>query len=159
MRIGIIDADLIGRQKHRFPNLACEKLSGYWKCKGAEVDLLLSYDEIGGGEQSSLFEHPHEDYDHIYISKVFTDTLVPQWVDDLKYLPPDETRKIQIGGTGFYFDQAPPLPDEIEHHMPDYYLYDEWIAAEVKKAEELAKAEGRQFNQSRFMVQFKEYTD
>ena len=159
MRIGIIDADLIGRQKHRFPNLACEKIAGYWKCRGAEVDLLLSYDEIGASEQRSLFDPTDEDYDHIYISKVFTDTPVPQWVDDMKYLPQDETRKIQIGGTGFYFDQAPPLPDEIEHHMPDYYLYDEWIAAEVKKAEDLAKAEGRQFNQSRFMVQFKEYTD
>ena len=31
MKIGIIDADLIGRSKHRFPNLACEKISGYWK--------------------------------------------------------------------------------------------------------------------------------
>lgn len=29
MKIGIIDADLLGRQKHRFPNLACEKISGY----------------------------------------------------------------------------------------------------------------------------------
>lgn len=159
MKIGIIDADLIGRQKHRFPNLACEKISGYWKCKGAEVDLLLSYDEIGASKQRSLFDPTDEDYDHIYISKVFTDTPVPQWIDELKCLPPDETRKIQIGGTGFYFDQAPSLDDEIEHHMPDYHLYDEWIDAEVKKAEELSKAEGRQFNLSRFMVQFKEYTD
>jgi DNA sulfur modification protein DndD len=29
MKIGIIDADLLGRDKHRFPNLVCEKLSGY----------------------------------------------------------------------------------------------------------------------------------
>ena len=29
MKIGIIDADLLGRKKHRFPNLACEKISGY----------------------------------------------------------------------------------------------------------------------------------
>ena len=42
MRIGIIDADLLGRKKHRFPNLACEKISGYWKDKGADVELMLS---------------------------------------------------------------------------------------------------------------------
>ena len=46
MKIGIIDADLIGRHKHRFPNLVCEKLSGYWKERGAEVALLMDYDHF-----------------------------------------------------------------------------------------------------------------
>ena len=45
-KIGIIDADLLGRKKHRFPNLACEKISGYWKEKGADVHMLLSYDNL-----------------------------------------------------------------------------------------------------------------
>ncbi|EOS71642.1 hypothetical protein C818_00445 [Lachnospiraceae bacterium MD308] len=27
-RIAVVDADLIGRKKYRFPNLACMKLSG-----------------------------------------------------------------------------------------------------------------------------------
>lgn len=40
MKIGIIDADLISRRKHRFPNLACEKISAFWKEQGAEVTLL-----------------------------------------------------------------------------------------------------------------------
>ena len=31
MNIAIIDADLIYRKKHRFPNLACMKLSAYYK--------------------------------------------------------------------------------------------------------------------------------
>ena len=26
MRVAVVDADLIGREKHRFPNLACMKL-------------------------------------------------------------------------------------------------------------------------------------
>ena len=138
MKIGIIDADLIGREKHRFPNLACEKISGYWKEKGAEVHLLMDY---------SL---PPE-YDRIYISKVFTDTKT----DPL----PEESDRIFIGGTGFFFDKAPPLEDEIEHHMPDYHLYDEWIESEVLKAESEAKKAGKPFNKARFMVQFKEYTD
>ncbi len=138
MKIGIIDADLIGRKKHRFPNLACEKISGYWKAQKAEVHLLLDY----------LLPN---DYDHIYISKVFTDTEVPP-------LPTDPER-IHIGGTGFFFDKAPNLPDNIEHHMPDYHLYDEWIESEVIRAEAEAKKAGKKFKKSAFMVQFKEYTD
>ena len=69
MRIGIIDADLLGRDKHRFPNLACEKISGYWKEQGAEVLLLADYNHF-------------DDYDHVYISKVFTDTPVPEWLEE-----------------------------------------------------------------------------
>lgn len=138
MKIGIIDADLIGREKHRFPNLACEKISGYWKDKGAEVHLLMDY----------LLP---DDFDHIYISKVFTDTEVP--------LLPENDDRIHIGGTGFFFDRAPSLPDEIEHHMPDYDLYKEWIAGEVARAEVEAADSGKSFNKAAFMVQFKEYTD
>lgn len=106
MRIGIIDADLLGRTKHRFPNLACEKISGYWIEKGAETVLLRDYDHIS-------------DYDKVYISKVFTDTPVPQWILDDTLRP----SSVHIGGIGFFFDQAPSLPIEIEHHMPDYRLY------------------------------------
>lgn len=138
MKIGIIDADLLGRKKHRFPNLACEKISGYWKERGAEVNLLMNYNWS-------------DDYDHIYISKVFTDTPIPDWVR--------ETEKVHIGGTGFYFDKAPNLPDEIEHHMPDYHLYDEWIQGEVFRANAEAQKAGKLFKESSFMVQFKEYTD
>ena len=138
LKVGIIDADLIGREKHRFPNLACEKISGFHKDRGDEVHLLLDY----------LFP---DDFDAIYISKVFTDTEVPP-------LPEDDTR-IKIGGTGFFFDKAPNLPDEIEHHMPDYHLYDEWIDAEIQGAEYEAEKAGKKFNKSTFMTQFKEYTD
>ena len=65
MSIGILDADLLGRKKHRFPNLACEKLSAYWKEQGEEVHLLQDYDHF-------------DDYDHVYISKVSTDTPIPK---------------------------------------------------------------------------------
>ncbi len=135
MKIGIVDADLLGRKKHRFPNLACEKISGYWKEQGAHVDLLLDYDHF-------------DDYDEVFVSKVFTDTPVPDWLE--------KTDKVHIGGTGFFFDKAPDLPCEIEHHMPDYQLYDEWIEKEVEKAKE---ERGSNFNRSAFMVRFKEYTD
>lgn len=138
MKVAIIDADLIGRKKHRFPNLVSEKISAYWKEKGAEVTLKLDYDNL-------------ELFDQVYISKVFTDTPFPEEIV--------ETEKIHMGGTGFYFDKAPNLPAEIEHHMPDYHLYDEWIASEVEKSKAEHKKKGKHFNLSSFMVQFKEYTD
>lgn len=138
MKIGIIDADLLGRAKHRFPNLACEKISGYWKGKGADVNLLLDYNSI-------------DEYDHVYISKVFTDTPVPEWLK--------ETKKIHLGGTGFYFEDAPNLPDEIEHHMPDYHLYDDWISSELAKAEAEAVKNGKIFKKSYYLAQFKEYLE
>ena len=37
LRVAVIDADLIGRKKHRFPNLACMKISGYYKELGYAV--------------------------------------------------------------------------------------------------------------------------
>ena len=135
MKIAIIDADLIGRKKHRFPNLASEKISGYWKSLGAEVELKLNYENL-------------DKYDHVYISKVFTDTSTPEWLE--------ETEKIHIGGTGFFFENAPNLPYKIEHHMPDYHLYDDWIETEVEKAR---TQQGEKFNEVSFRNQFKAYTD
>lgn len=106
MNIGIIDADVIGKKKHRFPNLACMKISAYHKEQGHNVKLLMSYDDI-------------ENYDKVFISKVFTDTPVPDGILNLSW--------VEHGGTGFYYDKAKPLPYEIEHHMPDYHLYDDWV--------------------------------
>lgn len=87
---------------------------------------------------------------------MFTDTPIPDWL--LEYVEKNPDR-IQIGGTGFYFDKAPNLPDEIEHHMPDYNLYNAWINGEVNKAKIKADQEGKEFDEKKYMVQFKEYTD
>ncbi len=110
IKIAVIDADLIGRPKHRFPNLACMKISGYEKSQGNNVILKLDYNNL-------------EYFDKVYISKVFTDTYVPENV--LK-LP-----NVLYGGTGFFYDKAYPLPYYIEHHMPDYYLYDNWVKEQI----------------------------
>lgn len=139
MKIGIIDAELIGRQHHRFPNLVCEKMSAYWKERGAEVALLTDY------------EWDPDDFDAVYVSKVFTDTPAPEWIR--------ETDKIHIGGTGFYFDKAPNLPEEIEHHMPDYTLYDDWIEDAVVKERERKESLGKTFNESSYRLQFREYKE
>lgn len=111
MKIAIIDADLIGRKKHRFPNLACMKLSGYYKNLGFTVDLKTDYLQL-------------EKYDKVFISKVFTDTPIEEHILTLP--------NVTYGGTGFYYDKAPPLPSEIEHTRPDYHLYDDWVNAKLE---------------------------
>ena len=42
--IAVIDADLISKRNHNFPNLACMKISGYYKEKGYDVVLKRDYD-------------------------------------------------------------------------------------------------------------------
>ena len=106
MRIAIIDADLVGKKKHRFPNLVSMKLSGYYKELGNDVELKLDYEDL-------------QLYDKVFISKVFTNTPIDESVLNLP--------NVEYGGTGFFYDKAPKLPYEVEHHMPDYHLYDEWV--------------------------------
>lgn len=122
----IIDAELIGKARHRFPNLACMKLSAYYKSLGYTVELKTNYDNL-------------ESYDVITISKVFMDTVIPfepkdksmkteEYVADFyKDNPLLNQPNVIYGGTGFYYDKSPDLPDEIEHCKPDYHLYDEWV--------------------------------
>lgn len=120
MRIAILDADLIGRKRHRFPNLACMKLSGYHKALGNEVILKTDYDGLDA-------------FDRVYISKVFTDTPVPEAALKLS--------NVSYGGTGFFYDKAPALPEAVEHQMPDYHLYDGWVSAQLaagKKRQEFS---------------------
>ena len=106
MKVGIIDADLIGKKKNTFPNLACMKISAWHKKQGNTVELILDYAAV-------------ENYDKVFVSKVFTDTPVPSGILSLPW--------VEYGGTGFFYDKAPQLPYEIEHIMPDYHLYDEWV--------------------------------
>lgn len=105
MKIGIIDADLCYRRNHRFPNLACMKLSGYYKNLGNDVCLLTN----------PTLEMCKK-YDKIFVSKVFTDTTIQA---ELLNLP-----NADYGGTGFFYDKSPPLPNVVEHSFPDYHLYD-----------------------------------
>lgn len=101
MHVGIIDADLL--DKHiSFPNLALMKLSAYHKRKNDEVSILFDYSKINN-------------YDKVYIAKVFDYTKIPI---DIK-----EYKNLSIGGSGFFFDKAPKLQKNIEHIKPDYDLY------------------------------------
>lgn len=82
------------------------KLSGYYKELGSDVELKTDYENLS-------------DYDKVFISKVFTDTPIDETILNLP--------NVEYGGTGFFYDKAPKLPDEVEHHMPDYHLYDDWV--------------------------------
>lgn len=94
MKIGLIDVD-----GHNFPNLALMKLSAWHKAQGDEIEMVF----------------PLARYDRVYASKVFDNTYSP----DIDWQPlTDDFRK---GGTGYGLDNK--LPDEIEHIMPDYSLY------------------------------------
>jgi hypothetical protein len=56
-----------------------------------------------------------ETFDTVYVSKVFSDTQTPAFIDNLSF--------VKKGGSGFYYDLAEKLPNEIEHIKPDYEIY------------------------------------
>jgi len=112
LNVAIIDADLIGRKSQRFPNLACMKLSAYHKQLRDNIVLKLDYDDL-------------QQFDKVYISKVFLDTEYPSEVLELP--------NVEYSGTGFFYDKAKPLPYEIEHIKPDYQLYSEWVNDKLNK--------------------------
>jgi len=110
-KIGLIDVD-----SHNYPNLCLMKLSAYHKQMGDQVEW---YD---------FCEH----YDLVYISKVFSDAYTP----DYNYVI--NADKVVRGGTGYCIDlvdgrevfhqeRNTPLPDEVEHIMPDYSLYPQYV--------------------------------
>ena len=96
MKIGLIDVD-----GHNFPNLPLMKISAYHKAKGDEVSWYNPFE----GEK-----------DVVYLSKVFDSSISKD------YDAPIYAEQIIKGGTG-YSDLAAVLPQEIEHHYPDYGLY------------------------------------
>lgn len=94
MKIGLIDVD-----GHNFPSLPLMKISAYHKSHGDVVEWWWGW----------------EQYDRVYMSKVFDETYTPDIPEPLN------AKEIIKGGTGYGLDIK--LPDEIEHMMPDYSLY------------------------------------
>ena len=111
MKVGLIDVD-----GHNYPNLPLMKLSAWYKERGDRVEW---YD---------AFEGMIEEYDIVYMSKVFSFTP--------DYDAPIYSKKVERGGTGycielengkevFHSERHKDLPYEIEHIYPDYSLYPE----------------------------------
>lgn len=98
MNIGLIDVDNYDKPA-KYPNLALMKLSAYWKQNGHNVDWWNGF----------------EQYDIVYMSKVFDETYTPDIPEPLN------TQKVIKGGRGY--NPFSKLPEEIEHIMPDYDLY------------------------------------
>lgn len=114
MKIGLIDSDLLDKGT-RHPNLALMKISAAMKDQNNDVTLLSDYNCI-------------KDYDAVFLSKVFSFTNIP--------ISLSEYGNINIGGTGFCKDgesDLPDLPDYIEHHKPDYHLYDSYVEKEIAR--------------------------
>jgi len=91
-KIGLIDID-----GHNFPNLALMKISAYHKECGDNVEWVNYF----------------EQYDKVYISKIFTFSTEPQTIINAK--------EIIKGGTGYDIESK--LPLEIENCNPDYSIY------------------------------------
>jgi len=88
------------------------KISGYHKEIGDITTLLMNWNDI-------------DKYDKVYVSKVFDYSIVP--------IDLDTYGNVEYGGTGFFYDDAKPLPEEIEHHKPDYNLYVPWVNEMISK--------------------------
>ena len=106
-RIGLIDVD--GGKS--FPNLALMKISAWHKAKGDDVSWYSPFDE---------------EYDDVYLSKVFSFT------PDYDYVI--NSKRVHRGGSGYcielvngkevyHKERDTNLPYEIEHIYPDYSLY------------------------------------
>jgi len=125
-KIALVDADLLdGGTRH--PNLVIMKLSGYFKEHGCSVRLIEDYSELFQGVPDmpalNVYSGVYQ-YDAIYISKVFDFTRIDRRLLNFS--------NVYFGGTGFFFDHAPKLPDYIEHHMPDYSVYDSYIKNDTR---------------------------
>lgn len=147
LNIGIVDADLSGKKNHRFPNLALMKISGYYKRRGLKVTLVTDYrnlfskyielpqdeepdfsfimcDDTSKKKYVRYYREEDIKFDKIIISKMFSDSIIPLQIKNLS--------KVIYGGTGFFYDKSPDLPDVIEHSKPDYILYHSWIGDMIR---------------------------
>jgi len=101
MNVLLVDAD----SKKGFPNLALMKLSAWHKQQGDVISF------IKGIPTTAPLEH----FDKIYISNIFFQNR-NKVLDYAK-----QFKDISIGGSGF--DYSVILDHDVEHIMPDYYLY------------------------------------
>lgn len=106
MKVGLIDVDRFTFPRMRFPNLALMKISAWHKEHGNTVEFCRD---------------PMTRYDLVYQSKVFDET----YSRDIDWYPNAEY--VIKGGTGY--DIHSTLANGMEHHYPDYHLYDGTPAA------------------------------
>ena len=130
LRVGIIDADLLDHGT-RHPNLALLKVSAFCKEHGHSVRLISNYEELKENGNPLIADC---DYEILVLSKVFKFTKIPDFVDLMI-----RNHLIFYGGTGFFEVNGPNLPEEVEHHAPDYTLYYDYIEKVTGGDEKLKK--------------------
>ena len=131
---GIVDADLLDNGT-RHPNLVLMKIAGYLRDHKIPYKFIFKEDE------------DLKKYSNIYVSKVFTFSKDPVFLKNQKI----DKKKIVTGGTGYYAEEEdfekfsslrdkdmkkleldPNLPGfKMTCQMPDYTLYDNYIANEI----------------------------
>lgn len=72
--IGLVDADLLCKGT-RHPNLVLLKLAGYFRDNGIKYELVIK-------EEIDLNK-----YKYIYLSRVFTFTKLPKFIEEYKLKP------------------------------------------------------------------------
>ena len=89
--VGLVDADLLAKGT-RHPNLALLKIAGFLNDNNVEFELILD-------SKADVSK-----YTHVYLSRVFTFTPLPDfYVNTIG--SPDEN-KFHVGGTGFYVTET-----------------------------------------------------
>lgn len=130
-KFGLVDADLLDNGT-RHPNLIIMKLAGYFRDHRLPYELILDNDV------------DVSKFDHIYISRVFTFTKEPQFLNKIDR---NNGPIIHKGGTGWYalevdedkfklereydmtqLERDPLLPGlSLAHQMPDYTIYEKFV--------------------------------
>lgn len=150
MIIGLVDADLLAKGT-RHPNLALLKIAGFLHDNNIEFELILD-------NKADITK-----YSHIFMSRVFTFTELPDFYKKAEGTP-DES-KFHKGGTGFYVTEkdvkefskkrnedmnslendpflrtlpnkikgAKPYGIDMARQMPYYHLYDKYVEQQVEK--------------------------
>ena len=87
--VGLVDADLLDNGS-RHPNLVLLKLAGFFRDNNVPYTLIFDPDT------------DIKQYRRIYLSKVFSFTRVPDFIENADGRC---KRKVKMGGTGFYADE------------------------------------------------------
>ena len=111
--IGLCDADLLDNGT-RHPNLALMKIAGFLFDNHIPFELIL--------EQKANLDR----YEHVFMSRVFTFTNLPEFYTRAKGTA-DES-KFHIGGTGFYANKTK-ITEFRKNREEDFHRleYDEYL--------------------------------
>lgn len=120
-KIGLADADLLnGGTRH--PNLALLKIAGFLHDNDIKFQLITDSD-------ANI-----DEYDYVYISRVFTFSPIPNF-----YLKSKNKKKIVLGGTGFYANTKDIAEFRKLREIDMTSLENDKFLSRLKKSEAIAK--------------------